>query len=234
VKVAYSSGTSLQVRQWTSGNHPRALGIPYGVLNTGAAAKNGAHPIIALKYDDNAIPWIGSPPVSSATVSEAINTGTTPDEIGAVFTVPFSCKVKGAIMRLSGAATTFAMKLYDDADGLLESVTGIDVEQGGATAGVGGYMGLFDTEVTLTAGATYRLTCLPEDTTNITVYRGIVDASATREAWPGGTAWQKTSRTDAGAWSPTDTQVPLMSLLISALDDGASGGGGGASTWWGA
>lgn len=216
LKIAYSSGTSLQVRR-----SEVSTGVPYGVLNTGSPAKSASVPIILVKYDDGSIPFVGVLPLSNATVSQNITTATTPDEVGVKFSLPFVCKIIGAVVRVNAAAAAFDVKLYNAADTLQESasVDGDTQFAAGAGAAV-----LFDTEVSYsTTGQDWRLTILPTSGT-VTVYRGEVNASATREAWPGGTAFQKTERTDAGAWTDTNTQVPFISLLISALDDGAGGG----------
>lgn len=220
IKIAYSSGTSIAVRRWSS--VPTRTGFPYGVVNTGTPGKTGMY-LYAVKYDDTTYPYIGSFPLSSLTITDALSDATTPDEIGNVFTVPFACKVCGISLRVNPGGP-YALKLYNSADSVLESVTGIDLDWmfvAGANQRV-----LFDTEVTLVAGDTYRITFLPEDGSSSTIYGGIVDASATREAWPGGTAWQRTHRTNAGGWTNTATAIQFMTLLLSAVDDGAGAGGG--------
>lgn len=225
-KVLYSSGTSLLINHWEANtNAPSALAFPYSARNTGSPGKTTFFPAFAVQYDDGSIPFTGMLPFSNTTLSQNINSGSTPDEKGIKFTVPFSCKCVGAAFRQDSSATTFTVKLYDGSNTLLESVASIDSEFSVSTGGE--VIALWDTEVTLTVGATYRLTLLPDAGTNIIIYRATVDASATREAWPGGTAFQSTERTDAGAWTDTATEIPFISLLLSALDDGAGGGGGG-------
>lgn len=223
-KLLYASGTSV-TPQVMATNAPPDTGFPYTALFTTADAVDAGPLIIGIKYDDGSVSFIGNPIASSTTVSQTINTGTTPDEVGIKFTVPFSCKVSGAIYSTSAAGTTYAVKLYDGSDNLLESVTGIDGDH--VSDATSSRFVLFDTDVTLSPSTVYRLTLLPEAASNITIYRLSVDASASRGGLPGGLDAMKTERTDAGAWTDTNTQWPFIGLVISALDDGAGGGGGG-------
>lgn len=223
IKIARSSGT-FQVNYW---NPAPVIGFfPYGVFNTGTPSRSTACPILAVKYDDNTYPFMFSFPLGNTGLAQAINSGTTPDEKGVKFTVPFACKVSGACFRYvaPSGSTTYTLKLYDGSDNVLASVL-VDTDAQATINSTGQIVSLFNTDVQLSPGSTYRLTILPTDATNFNFFRAILDAATTREAWPHGTSWQATERTDAGSWTDTDTQMPLMSLMLSALDDGNSAGG---------
>lgn len=233
IKWAGSAG-SLVINYSLRGTHISAAGgMPYSGGNTGSTFKDANNaPALAIEYSDGTRTHCGTFPYSSTTVSQNINTGTTPDEAGALFQVPFACKVNGALVKASASATTFAVKLYDaDGSTVLASKTAIDSEW---ESGAGGARRvLFSSEITLAAATSYRLTILPEAATNVTVYSVTVDSAGTLEAWPGGANFYWTQRTDGGAWTDTNTKIPQVALLISSLADGASSGGGGLS-WWGA
>lgn len=182
----------------------------------------------AVEFADGSRTHVGTYPASVATpISEAINTGTTPDEVGILFSLPFTAKCVGAVFRTIKASTTVAVKLYDsDGTTVLESKTGIDLDIANNATNEAFYA-MWDTQVTLSANTNYRITLLPEAATSITVYRVTVDSAGTRDAWPGGDDFQKTHRTDAGEWTNTTTQIPQIALLLSHLDDGSGGGAGG-------
>jgi hypothetical protein len=201
-------------------------GVPYALANTGSWAKSSSPPLFAVEYGDGSRPHVGGFPTNSTTISQTVNTGSTPDEVGAYFSVPFPCKVKGVALKITPVTGhTYAVKLYDtDGTSVLASKTGIDSDISTLTGG-SPHMVLFTAEATLTAGGLYRVTFLPETATNQTWFRASVDAAATLESWPGGASFYKTSRSDAGAWTEDQTQIPQMALLLSALDDGAGGGG---------
>ena len=224
-----SSAGNLAIRSSIRGPHISiGGGLPYAGGAGGSDFKEvNSAPAFALEFDDGSRTHCGSfPHTNTVTFSQNINTGTTPDEAGAIFQVPFSCKIIGALVKTTATSTTYAVKLYDsDGTTVLESKTSID---GDVTSGAGGAVRIiFDSEVTLAKDTSYRLTILPEAASNVRVYRATIDSAGTRQAWPGGTNFYWTERTNAGAWTDTTTTIPQVALLISALDDGAGGAGGG-------
>jgi hypothetical protein len=224
VQWAGAAGNLNMRARWNGGFRANP-GVPYSLVNTGTWAKSATTPMVGLEYDDGTRPHCGGLPTNSPTTySQTVNTGTTPDECGAYFRLPFTCKVMGIAAKVGTAtAATFAIKLYDsDGSSVLASVTGIDSDQI-ATSGGANWV-LFGSEVTLAANTFYRMTFLPETATSQSFFRIPVDSATTLQSWPGGADFYFTSRTDAGAWTEDQTLVPCMCLLISAIDDGASAG----------
>lgn len=154
-----------------------------------------------------------------------INIGTTPDEVGNLFTVPVNCTICGARMGLSNLAngTTFDLNLYDNGGSLLASMAMSD-EDFLSNARI---IDLYFDPVNLTAGSNYRLviegTAVGVSTTPVEL---IFDAAADRLCLSDGVRYQKTERTDAGAWTDTSTRIVLISPIISDITSvpGTTGG----------
>lgn len=226
-KIIYESGTSVRVSVYSSASVQafQYNGVPYQATNTGSPAKSGdTVPIIALRYDDNSVEYFGTFPTNSTTLAVSIDETSTPDEVGAKIVLPMKCKVAGVGVNPGTAGRLIDVKLYDALDNVLASKTGIDTDQFGNLNGQG--MILFATPVALDPG-TYRCTVSPKSGgSSISMRKILFDAAGTRSAWPGGRDMQWTQRTDAGAWTDTNTALPIIDLLISQLDDGAGAGGG--------
>ena len=90
------------------------------------------------------------------------------------------------------------------------------------------FTGFFTTAYNLTAGTAYYLALTPQNTTNVTLSRLTSFANnALLGNLPGGVSLYEGTRTDAGAWSDTNTNRPAMGLILSQLDDGTAVGAGG-------
>jgi hypothetical protein len=176
-------------------------------------------PNIILEYDDGTFGTLeGGMPCSAITTTN-LNTGSTPDEMGLKFRVPFPCKVDGAWF---GAASAQASR---DFSILFDTATvSIDADTVRTTAGAPNRVGF--SEVTLAANTDYYLSFRPDTASNNTVQDITVADANHFTCYPGGTSWHLATRTNAGAWSDTTTRRPLCGFRISALDDGAGGGGG--------
>lgn len=141
----------------------------------------------------------------------------TPDEIGNLFTVPVDMTISGMgmIVGQSSAGGSATMKLYDNADVLLGSETFLR-EQMTSTKYVVCY---FAAPVSLTAGVNYRMTWLPVAGTS-SIWRLQFDDSAHRTATGlvEGTRWQRTQRTNAGAWTQNALELIEAFLIVDTLD----------------
>jgi len=182
----------------------------------------------ALRYDDGTYAAFAQWCLPLAAITaRAFTVSTTPDERGMVIIPAITMAVAGAWLwcTLPGDAT---IVLYDAADAVLASVA-LDKDRRGTPTTAGGTAAaLFAAPVTLTAGATYRLTCLPTDASGVSTTEFTVPSVAHLAACPGGAAMYLTTRTNAGAWTDTTTQRPFMGLIISGIDTGTSTGGGGS------
>lgn len=213
---------------YTSGNYQIAAvtntlrgdgGFPYSDHFTAAWAKQSFSPAVAFEYDDGSYsPMMGVLPPATLT-SLAIASNTTPDEVGVQFTVPVSVQVCGFYIAVE-LDQDGDVVLYDSASTALATVS-LDKDCRMTTSS-GFFVGRFTTQITLTAGATYRLAFKPTTTTNLTFW--VLDVTAAMmAAFPGGTAWVYTSRTDAGAWTDTTTRYAPLGLICDGIDAGTSG-----------
>jgi len=203
--------------------------FPYtdGYVGVGPAwSQSGRVPSFALKYSDGSyVPIPGLFPQPS-TSSMAFASGSTPDERGNKFQLPFGCRVVGYWVNLGAAipATGLSVVLYDS-DGstpLFTSTPDPEQERGGA----GLFTLMLASPVTLLASTWYRLTVLP-GASNVTIYDWTWPSAAMLGALPLGANCQQCQRTNAGAWTDTNTASRvLMGLLIDQIDVSAGGGGG--------
>jgi hypothetical protein len=192
---------------------------PYCLLYTSSWAKGSFSPVGSVRYSDATYPPIPGLVSVTALAANNVNTGTTPDERGVKFVPNCGCKVSGIWFATSSASDS-VVKLYDSTDTLLAS----KAYDGDVAQATNPRMVTLDTEVTLTAGATYRATVLPSSATNVQLWR-LTHRSDAAAQMPGNDwAFQETTRTDAGAWTDTANARTQMGLVLSAVEDGASSG----------
>jgi hypothetical protein len=172
---------------------------------------------VRVEYSDGSFPFI--PHASGpTTLSEyTFNSGSTPDEIGLYFTLPFRASCCGALVAVEADAD-FDVKLY----GPSTLTRSIDKDYSYYSGSVHDHVVvLFTSTVILEADTAYRLTVLPGASNVSLAYAGFA-AVAHREQM-GFADLYKTSRTDAGSWTEDNTEAPWLALLVDQLDDGAGG-----------
>jgi hypothetical protein len=181
-------------------------------------------PLLALKYNDGTYAYLdGAGPPATTLNNVAFNNGSTPDERGLILRFPMPVQVSAVYARMSFnvAARDAEFRLYDsDGTSLLGNATLIAnwMESTG-----GRYTRRrFASDIVLAANTNYRATLLPTQAGSINLFDVDVNTAAILGAMEGGTAWHFTSRTDAGAWSETTTNRPLMGLLLTAIEDGTA------------
>lgn len=207
VKDAYPS-TALKTASWTQ--------------NVQVA------PNVILEMSDGTFGSLTGGLGASALTSNAINTGTTPDEIAQKISLPFACKCDGAVVRVGVASSAdYTIRLYDsDGSTVLASQTVDFNEVGGVSLRL---LKASWPEVSLAADTGYRLSCLPTTANNATVWSMDVAAASHMVCVSGGTGVCYSQRTDAGAWTDTATRRLIgFGLRISSIHDGAGGSGGGS------
>lgn len=198
-------------------------GINHTYLTSWTPAQYGAP--MAIKYATTGA--IYGFALTSTTTYVAINSGTTPDEAGMLFQVPAAMTCTGARFGADtlgwGSAATADVVLYSAADAVLASATISDKD----LADPSDYVNVFWDGVALSAATNYRLVVKPTTSTNgnVTVPKWSVESAAARAMWPEGASWQWTERTNAGAWTDTDTAIGYMGLWVSDITFAAAGGG---------
>lgn len=180
--------------------------------------------IIALKYDDGTYDYYDVPNFPYSNLNARVfGSASTPDERGLLFQVPFPCRLAGVWWRID-PDNDFDIVLYDAASSVVETIAVVHTNVDGQNSENGYWP--FASGVNLTKNVNYRVVLKPSAGT-IGSFDGDFNSSAIRAANPGGSTWKSTSRTDAGAWTDTDTNLPIMGLVFDGFDDGTSGGGGG-------
>ena len=181
------------------------------------------NPILVLEYSDGSFDTLdGCWPIDNFN-APAFNNGSTPDERGLCFRLPFPATVEGAIVRVDLDAAA-DLVLYDSGSSALATVS-LDENFRFQTSGHN-LRALFASPQNLSANTTYRLALKPTSGTNVTFYDWTVTNANYLNNFQGGASWKHTERTDAGAWTDTTTKRPWMSLILSKFDDGAGAAGG--------
>jgi hypothetical protein len=212
------------------GVDPGNLLVPYIVNAVPTATKVSPGAMaFALEYDDGSIPYTESAIPASSAASTTFNSSSTPDERGNLFQVPAPMRVVGVYHQLvpGGASQTCDIVLYNAAGSALGTIS-LDLDQYRAAA-ASSTLHYFATPISLDANTDYRLVLKPTVTSGMSATQYVLDTSAgttaLREAGVGGTTWQLTTRSDAGAWSQTEDTIACLGLIVDQIDDGASGGG---------
>lgn len=234
--VGYSTFTAADiVNVSTLSNFPTVVGFPYAdhLVGVPAWSKQTNYPVIALKYNDGTYEYLGVNvwPISAFNTL-TLNTGTSPDEIGNIFQCPFPCRASGArvMINTAGAGRDFDVVLYDsDGTTALQTIN-VDADIQRNAGGIWVDDLLFSATQVLLANTNYRVVIKPTTASNINAYDVTVAAAAIMDAFPGGQNWQRTERTDAGAWTQTTTKRVMIGMLFDGFDDAVSTGGSGGAT----
>lgn len=211
---------------WVSlNNHDPHQYYPYTRLFTASwQAISSDTPIVALEYSDGSFAFTPHTAPISTINTRALNTGTTPDEGALKFTTTGSVRVVGAWTGMDTDGN-YDLVLYDT-DGTTV-LTSISVDKDLRRTFHGPHHLLFPTPVTLAANSTYYLSVKPTTATTTNLVTYTVNATGLLTAMNGVT-WHYATRTDAGAWSATTTEVPLLGLIVDGIDDGTGSGSGGS------
>lgn len=211
-----STTGSVQLQPWGNTNEhwkPQVFNFTRssgGVWSTSAALATAN---IAVQYEDGTWAYLDGALPCSNDGTHTFNSGSSPDEIGIRFLAPFTgAIVKGVHIRMDTAAA-FDLKLYDSTGALLASTNFPSSSDRALGSSSQAYFEL--PEVALTGGAMYRLTFVPSTGSNIGLPYADVSVNAILGGWPGGVECYQTSRTNAGAWTDTNTRRPNMNLIWS-------------------
>lgn len=189
-----------------------AAGFPYLAANlSGVWSKLNGPPRLALGYGGTYYQLSGT---YSEISSVAFNSGSTPDEIGNLFTLPVGLRVRGMWAGVDFDGMTDIV-LYQGSTVVASYSVDPDVR-----FGVSSQISIFrlNGSVVLAADTPYRLVIKPTTTTNVTLLHQDLASAALRAASILGSDWQYTSRADGGAWTETATRVALLHLLVDGID----------------
>lgn len=229
VKLAYASGTSQQILQWSNVNYNFQSSLPYIVTNTGTPTKGLMNTsFAAVSFGSSSTTFYQVPGASpgSSTTGGAFN-NTNSARRGLRFTPPMSCRVCGLRWYNSNSSGDYNVAIFNDAGTeLSSSSTAFDGDHNAASAN-GTIIAFFDNPVTLTAGTTYRVAVEPSSATNAHVSAFVLPSADYRGGTAAGTTAHYTTYA-SGSWTDTATDtIPFMDILIDQIDDGAGTGGGG-------
>ena len=219
-----------------SGADQQLNGVPYvDTYNTGAWAKTGRLPILALEYDDGSFAYMpGVLPFTGGYTTLTLNTdGAAPLEAGNRLYLPGPIQFRGVrgTAKLVAAATACTATLYSAADAVLGSANFLGANSGQVNIQaicrfpVAAYAMLANTVYRAAIKATTDAA-----TGNTLLYKGTCpSAAALAQFTANAGAIYFTSRPDAGAWTDDTTAILLLSVIGGTVDDGAGGSGGGRS-----
>lgn len=231
VKVAYNSGTSFAISQFTNVSTlggAYSTNIPYGATNTGVAAAVQLNQSLNIGLGSSSTSFYMVPQLTTADTLTTTNFNNSGGDTrrGLRFQVPFKCRVAGLSVFLDNEDADFYVALYDDAGNELSSSStafDTDVASGGNRVM---YRTQFDNKVTLSPATWYRAVVGANSASNTSVstLRAGGNVDTVRSGMPGGTNVHLTTFA-SGSWTDTATaEVPIIDLMIDQLDDGVSAG----------
>src|SRR3990167_5540091 len=226
--TGFQAGDSFMLRA-INANSPTAISAMKSKLS-GAWAAVALTGTLVLIFNDSTYGRLGSntQPGANGNTGVAFNNASTPDERGNRLVVAAPVGICGIALAASWAGTSsdFDLVLYDtNGTSVLESVSADASKLDNITGHTGGIPFWFDTVVALTASSAYRILLKPTTANNVTVFYATVANAAYLGAWTLGTGLYGTSRTDAGAWTESDTTRYGVYPILTRLDDGAGSGG---------
>lgn len=209
--------------------------FPYRVINTtGSAVKSGTGvSAFSIVFDDGTtVGWIEGAEAyvnSANAVSVAYNSSATNNEYGMLFTLPIKCVLEGVEVVVAATSSPFNINVYSDPLGtpVLEATFSADPDV--LVAGSGLYRCILSTVVTLEANTDYVIAIEPTTTTNLSLsYKTLVSSGNVifKNMFNFISTLYKRNTSGNPAFGVNNSyDVPMMSLLINQIDDGAGGGG---------
>ena len=206
--------------------------FPYALSGSGPSNATSS-PHALLVYSDGLVIPFGCYCSLGAPAGQSINSGTTPDEVAQVVSLPYDCAIDGVYMMMETMQGTVQVVLYDASNNVLESIT-VDNDQLGNGSSTVPMFWQFASEVTLTKDATYRVAFKSSNTTNHAInnyelpdYGGTGGPLKAYKMFSPGGKLYLSQRTDAGSWTDNDAKMLHCTVRVSKIDITAAGGGGG-------
>ncbi len=206
---------NLQIAAWdtqtSTGDYAQ---LPYCDHYTTSWAKQKFIPICSVRYNDTTYPVNGMLPLKNQS-EIGLNTGSTPDEVGMKFQLPIRTKIKG-LWLFTYLRYPLTLKLYDENDSLVDSVT-LDPDITSDSA-AGWQLWFFNSSIILSKNKTYRITVLPTTASDIFVQYIETNLNSMLTQLTADENFIWTQRTNAGAWTDTNTRRPYWGLILDSLE----------------
>lgn len=223
IVIAYSSGT-IDGSNSSSFNDvitasPNST-APYAIQNNAGARTRGVlTPLVGWASATNTY----GVPVETVSVTQ-FSSDSTPDEYALKFTFDaaygstFQVNCVLVSIRTPAASKSILISLYEGTTALQTVTWDGDFVPTAASANRPNLTVCFDeaTLATLNFGTTYYLGFAPQETSaNFAITVMDMDAAGDLTAFPGGTDFYLSTRSDAGAWSDTTTSRPVVGMIIT-------------------
>lgn len=162
-------------------------------------------------------------PAQAAFSNAALTQASTPDELATRFILPRgwgqSYQLRGVAVRaILGAGKTLKAILYSGTTAIATATLDTDATATAASSRVIRLMFQDAVLPVLAFGTEYRIGFQPQDAAGAYTFTGVTQASnAEWGAYPLGTEWYMSSRTDLGAWSNDDTTRLFCELLLGDI-----------------
>jgi hypothetical protein len=168
-------------------------------------------PAYVFKYTDGVYAMSRAGSIAPSVLS-SVNptTVTTPDEYALHFQVPFTATIAGALVYLRFSSGTYNVVLYAPNGVVLHTAPGN--RSGGGSSGP--VFTQFTAPITLAPDAPYRLAVVPTTTTVVKLSTFGVSSCGVMSAAAGGQSWYLSTRTDAGVWTDSTLERPLIAPFL--------------------
>lgn len=204
--------------------------FPYVIQNdAGSRTRRNSIPVIAYL---SASKCYGYAAFGSSNAS--IHDGSTPDEAGLIFTLPaewgYTYQIVGVNtgIRFGTAGQTVRMRLYDSDGSTVLQTIDIDSDNTRAASVSGCFAEYYFDEATLSTlnfGSTYRITfTVTAASGGVIIPYYTLPSSTYLTSFPLSDNAYWTQRTDAGAWTDTNTRRPWIALIFDDWTEPSGGG----------
>lgn len=217
---SFVASDSVNIAGLAVGTSPQSVygGFPYADQFTAVWAKQSDGFAIGLKYDDGTYGWVPNNYPFTALNNVAFNSGSTPDERGLKFRIPFPARLSSVLVRLDPDNACDLVVYDSDGTSVLATVA-IDPDIRGAANNANIQVPL-PSPVSLLASTFYRIVLKP-GASSINMPDMDANSAALLDGMDGGQDFHYTQRTNAGAWTDTTAKRPWMWLQFDQVDDGA-------------
>jgi len=195
------------------------IGSAYCATYDGAAwTKQSRGPVVFFRYSDGSYGKSFDLQHGAHNWS-TMNSGSSPNERGAVFQVPTDVRTVGAEWLGHDRDGDVVVTLYSESDQVLAQAAMPSALLTGQAA-IRRHRVIWDSPVIVQANTTYRLTIRPTTTTVVRYHWADAPSNAAMDQLPGGRLWYGTRRTFGGAWTDEPTKRYILGLILEGVAGG--------------